>query len=143
MIRYGSLVNEWVRMYTQAMSRHSAFRARAVAATLLLSLCNMVFVGSGFGCARPSSTSSMSMAEMSMAGTVTGSEQHHDRQRGGCQPPWAPGGCRTMAPCAPVALKSGALTLVANAATPEATPVFTVIAPRSISRAPELPPPRA
>jgi hypothetical protein len=48
-----------------------------------------------------------------------------------------------MAPCAPAALESVTFTLAASATTPEAAPPFVVIAPRSLTRAPELPPPRA
>lgn len=130
-------------MYTQRMSRHSGFRSRLVGATLLLSMCYLVLLGSGFGCTWASSTSSASMAAMEIAGTPQSASHPHDRAPSGCQLPWAPNGCQTMAPCAPAALESVRFTLAASAATPEAAPPFVVIAPRSLTRAPELPPPRA
>jgi len=130
-------------MYTQRMSRHSGFRSRVGGVTLLLSMCYLVLLGSGFGCTWASSTSSASMSAMGMAGTPQRTSHPHDRAPSGCQLPWAPNGCQTMAPCAPAALESVTFTLAASAATPEAAPPFVVIAPRSLTRAPELPPPRA
>jgi len=129
--------------YTQHMSRHSGFRSRVVGATLLLSMCVLVLLGSGFGCAWASSASSTSMAAMGMAGMPQNASQPDDRAPSGCQFPWAPNGCQTMAPCAPAALLSVTFALPASGSIPEAAPPFVVIAPRSLTRAPELPPPRA
>jgi hypothetical protein len=130
-------------MYTQCMSRHSGFRSRVVGATLLLSMFCLVLLGSGFGCAWASSASSTSMAAMRIAGVQHNASQPDDRAPSGCQFPWAPGGCQSMAPCAPVALQSVTFALAASGSIPEGAPPFVVIAPRSLTRAPELPPPRA
>lgn len=138
-----SLAIALVRMYTACMSRHSGLRSRVFGATLLLSMCYLILVGSGFGCAWSSSATSTSMAAMGMDGITQGPSGHHDRAPTGCQFPWAPDGCQTMAPCAPVALESASIALAPIAVAPEAAPPLLVIAPRSLTRAPELPPPRA
>jgi hypothetical protein len=130
-------------MYTQHMSRHSGFRSREFGAILLLSMCCLILLGSGFGCAWASSVSSTSMAAMGMAGMPQNASQPGDRAPSGCQFPWAPNGCQTMVPCAPAALLSVTFALPASSSTSEAAPPFVVIAPRSLARAPELPPPRA
>ena len=130
-------------MYTQCMNRHSGFRSRVVGAILLLSMFCLVLLGSGFGCAWASSASSASMAAMGTAGMQHNSPRPGDRAPSGCQFPWAPDGCQTMAPCAPAALQSVTFALAASGSVPEAAPPFVVIAPRSLTRAPELPPPRA
>ena len=117
---------------------------------------HVLWAGSGFACVMPemghSSRSTMAtrgmsdaqMAGMDMsevAGNSPGRAPAHDHAP--CKLPWAPDGCSSMTPCAPVALASPTDPL----GSPEIILPFigrlAVLTPPSQVRAPELPPPRA
>lgn len=111
-------------------------------------------VGSGYVCQSASGAraEAASMAGMTMrvpgldapaqSPSATHAPGRHDRAP--CRFPWAPTGCRDMAPCAPAALPA-AVAVLTPAAMPArvADPVLVAAAPASPSRPPELPPPRA
>ena len=73
--------------------------------------------------------------------TQTGPQGAPDQ--GPCRFPWAPDGCRDMAPCAPAALAVATATPLPPAHTPEARLTLRVAAPASLDTPPEPPPPRA
>lgn len=113
-----------------------------VGATCALVFAQLAAVASGPGC--PCGSSDMaSMPDMPAGGThhmpAPGDMSHHAP----CSQSMAPGECAAMAACATVAAMAlPAATPVAPAPAPG---VFaaTASAPRSVSRAPEPPPPRA
>ena len=106
-------------------------------------LLQLVLVVGGYACV--ADQGSAAMAGMSMP--VPDASQHAPAQQGQqdapCQFPWAPGGCQTMTPCAPVAITVASATDVRVARTHEAPQTLVLLAPSSVSFAPELPPPRA
>ncbi len=86
----------------------------------------------------------MDMPEMDMAGTgqkQSGKESEHHHAP--CDFPWAPEGCQSMAPCAPIALASITEPLRTPDAMPSSVAPAGVLTPPSIKLPPELPPPRA
>lgn len=129
---------------------------RITALCLGLLLANLTWVGSGYACVMPAMThatqaSTMkadstgeAMAAMDMSATLSSAAdtapQHREQP---CRLPWAPDGCQSIAPCAPLAIASYAFALD----TPNVTPVriadLSVLTPPSELRAPDLPPPRA
>ena len=129
---------------------------RITALFVSLLLAHLVWVGSGFACVMPgmgqsesAAMSGMDMRGVDMAGMDMPShaEQHqsatpaHDHVP--CKFPWAPDGCQSMAPCAPVALTSHAQSLRAPDSVPTSVASLVVLTPPSQVRPPELPPPRA
>lgn len=121
--------------------------------TILLT--HLAWVGSGFACdmtdgaamAAPDvmgDMSGMSMPGMDMAGMTErqsgGESEHHHAP---CDFPWAPEGCQSMTPCAPIALASVTELLRTPDAMPSAIAVLAVLPPPSIQLPPEPPPPRA
>lgn len=134
--------------------RH-ARRMTALLVSLLLA--HVTWVGSGFACRMPGmgnisdgmasmagmDMSSTEMDGMGMAGTLEqpSGAPAHDHE--GCQLPWAPDGCQSMAPCAPLAMASLLQVLQVPGDVPAAVASQLVLTPPSQVRAPELPPPRA
>lgn len=116
---------------------------------LLVSLCLAAFmlVASGFTCI--ASASSESMAAMGMTSPTAASQTHAQDHAPVQQPvppcklPWAPDGCQSMVPCAPAALASSAVDLNRIVSPSERAIADLPEAPTSVTRAPELPPPRA
>ena len=123
-----------------------------------LSLANLAWVGSGFACDMTSPAGGVAMAGMDMAGDIAGmdmsgmdmtattetqSGEEPEPQHAPCDFPWAPEGCRSMAPCAPVALASIADPLRASDTIPVAVTALVVLTPPSNDLLPGLPPPRA
>ena len=132
---------------------------RITALFVSLLLANLVGVGSGFACVMPamghSSTASggaasatgAAMAGMDMPGMVDlggaadkSAPAHQDIP---CKFPWAPEGCQSMAPCAPVAIASHESALDVAIGAPAHVAELTVLTPPSEVRTPDLPPPRA
>jgi hypothetical protein len=128
-------------------------------AALLVSCVMLVLllVESGFACAMPDTTAMATadggaMAGMPMdmpaaperapAGPSDGPSGRHSDD-GSCRFPWAPSGCRDMAPCAPAALAVAAWLAPPAASAPAALAAARVTAPPSVIAPPELPPPRA
>lgn len=60
-----------------------------------------------------------------------------------CRFPWAPSGCRDMAPCAPAALTVAAWHAAAGGRVHDVQRAPAVLAPPSFGAPPEPPPPRA
>lgn len=135
------------------MMRH-ATRLTALLVSLLFA--HLMWIGSGFACVMPGTGHSegaamagMSMPGMDVADTdVPSTAQHapdgapqHDHAP--CKFPWAPDGCQSMTPCAPLALTSHTQSLRALDAIPSSVASLLVLAPPSQVRAPELPPPKA
>lgn len=131
---------------------------RVTALVMSFSLANLAWVGSGFACDMTSPAGGVAMAGMDMAGNMAGmdmagmdmtgttktqSGEEPAHQHAPCDLPWAPGGCQSMAPCAPIALASIADPLRASATIPVAITALVVLTPPSIDLLPELPPPRA
>lgn len=121
--------------------------------TILLT--HLAWVGNGFACDMTDGAATaapdvrgdmpgMNMPGMNMAGMTqkeSGGEsgQHHAP----CDFPWAPDGCQSMTPCAPIALASITALLRTPNATPSSIADLAVLTPPSIRRPPEPPPPRA
>ena len=132
-------------------------RIRRVTALFLgLLLANLVWVGSGYACAMPAMEHSSAataanadamgaaMAGMDMSGmqapTPHGAPKQHEPP---CRFPWAPDGCQSMTPCAPLAVASHAFVLDMPNGMPLHVGELTMLTPPSELRRPELPPPRA
>ncbi len=116
---------------------------------LFVSLCLAAFmlVASGFTCI--AFTSSKDMAAMGMSSPhATGTAPAQNlapvqKPAPPCSFPWAPDGCQSMVPCAPAALASSAVVLNRDASRSERVVSNLPQAPASVTKAPELPPPRA
>ncbi len=91
----------------------------------------------------------MNMSRMDMPGMEmpsgpqqpAGGAPEHDHAP--CKFPWAPDGCQSMTPCAPLALTSYTQSLRAPDDVPSTVAPLVVLTPPSQVRPPELPPPRA
>jgi hypothetical protein len=121
---------------------------RPIGILLTLVLLQLVLVESGYAChsAPGRDENATAMANMSMpasADHAAASPSQHNDQQSPCRFPWAPNGCQTMAPCSPAALSVARTPTLALASTFAVLPPFAPLAPHSLSRAPELPPPRA
>lgn len=139
---------------------------RAVALLVSVFLLQLVLVESGFACGLPSTAGgdgvAVPMAGMAMPGMAMPGQAVSDAPPSGapdgagatapapepspCHFPWAPDGCRDMAPCAPAAMP----TPPVGEAAPSSLPLLhgrvhagIVRTPPSILTAPEPPPPRA
>lgn len=105
-------------------------------------LFQLVVAVGGYACLADKGTTSM--AEMGMSTPVTQDAPDQPGHRDApCQFPWAPGGCATMAPCAPAALMVASAPDVRIERIHPAVQTLVLLAPASVSLAPELPPPRA
>ena len=123
---------------------------RAVGTLLTLVLFQLVLVEGGYACLMPNAGSAeaamagMQMAGMDMSGDARQSSPGQpEQERAPCQFPWAPAGCQAMAPCAPSALTVASAAIASFTPARAALPPLVVLAPPTIARAPELPPPRA
>ena len=132
--------------------------------TLLVTLL-LVLTESGFACAGASMAAmdmtvatgggGAAMADMpgmpgmpgmpaaSPADAGTGGDEPPAPEEAPCRFPWAPMGCRDMAPCAPATLTAVAWTPRPHAPAAAMLATLAVIAPASIDTPPEPPPPRA
>lgn len=108
----------------------------------------MPLVGSGFRCdtsAGHASHMDMEMADMSMPGMpmpadgANGSTESHPD----CSFPWPSGECHSMTSCAPSVMSVEQPTVAAIIAVSHDEPVLRGEDLRSVTRAPEPPPPRA
>lgn len=129
-------------------------RVTALLVTFLL--IHLTWVGSGFACVMPAmahtpavtavqhAPPSADMAGMHMDGasveTSPSTPAHHDLP---CRFPWAPDGCQSIAPCAPLAVASAVADTRVPHETPSAVAPQLVLTPPSRTTPPELPPPRA
>lgn len=112
----------------------------------------MSLVGSGYACrAHEGHAAHMAMGDMPMAEMPMdmpmdmadhGSGDRADSSSD-CSFPWSLGGCESMASCAPSAVVVDAAILSPFAALEHDAPAFRADHLRSVSRSPELPPPRA
>lgn len=128
-----------------------ARRITALVVNLLLG--HVMWVGSGFACSMPAmdhgSTATPGMAAMEMSGNamagmdMSGEHPSDAPDHEPCKLPWAPDGCRSMTPCAPLAMASLPQALQMADDTPLAIASQRALTPPSQVRAPELPPPRA
>ncbi|GLC27781.1 hypothetical protein [Roseisolibacter agri] len=135
---------------------------RATALLTGLAILVLFFAESGFACAMPDVTgmggASVVTAHADMAGmagmddmagmdmSMPSTEESQPTQPPAdtpCRFPWAPAGCRDMAPCGPATLAVAAW--VPSTRTPVHDPLAgdAVIAPASVDTPPEPPPPRA
>src|SRR5436190_3672767 len=131
---------------------------RVTAVFVSVFLANLTWVGSGYACVMPpmahtvgaSAQSADVMTDdtagMNMSQAAPGMHQaardSAPPQNAPCRFPWAPDGCVSMAPCAPVAVASHALVLDAPNVTPLDASAMTVLTPPSELPAPDVPPPR-
>ena len=119
--------------------------------TLVLSFAalQLTLLGGGPGCALPGSPSAAaaSMVGMDMGGAPkANAASHGDRERtpaAPCEDSSSAQACRSMAPCL-FALSLPQPSVTASDA-PAVVPILAIraLAPRSVTSAPELPPPRA
>lgn len=110
----------------------------------------MPLVGTGFPCddAGHSSHMDMDMTDMSMPdmpGMPMPGDDRDDAKgsHSDCSFPWSPGECQSMASCAPSAMTVEEPTAALMVAVAHDEPVARYEGLRSVSRAPEPPPPRA
>jgi hypothetical protein len=135
-------------------------RTRPLIALLAnLVLIHAMWIGTGLSCvmADVSKSRAGAMAGMDMptatttdmdvsgmpaesSGAQSNSPAH---QHSPCRLPWAPDGCQTMTPCAPLAIASPEQVLRTIDDTPAAVRVLRVLMPPSRAHPPEPPPPRA
>ena len=133
----------------------SALRRLAVLLSGVMMLV-LVLAESGFACATPDmmaptpagvrASAMAGMEEMAGMTDMPASPDGAPSQRDGeapCRFPWAPSGCRDMAPCAPAALAVTAWQPEASARGRGVQRARAVLTPPSFGTAPELPPPRA
>lgn len=112
--------------------------ARRLAALVVgVMMLALVLVESGFACAMPE------MAEMPEMAMPDGTAPAPDDTESPCRFPWAPSGCRDMAPCAPAALVVATWQPQGRAPAHHAWWASPVLAPPSFDTPPEPPPPRA
>ena len=122
------------------------FLLRPVGLLLTLVLLQLVLLESGYACRVEAGTApAETMAGMDMPGapaTHSPKEQRGGQPDGPCRFPWAPNGCQAMAPCAPAILLVARATDVSAMRTTPVSWTLELLVPPSVSRAPELPPPR-
>ena len=132
------------------------YTRRVTAFFMTVLFAHVLWVGSGFACVMPEMghSSSSTMATMAMSdanmtrmdmpdatGSSPGGAPAHDHAP--CKLPWAPDGCSSMTPCAPIALASQAESLRSPEIVPPSIARLAVLTPPSQIRTPDLPPPRA
>ena len=132
-----------------------AMLRRATAAFVVLMLTHLVWVESGFACAMPAmGARGPAAAESTLAAPMADTDdcdqnaapspdESPSPEAPPCPFPWAPAGCHGMAPCAPPALAADPPAPQRVWIAPVARLAGPVMAPASVVRAPELPPPRA
>ena len=132
-------------------------RTRRVTAFFMTVLfAHVLWVGSGFACVMPemgrspsAAMTTMDMSDANMAGMdmpdATGNSPRGApaRDHAPCKLPWAPDGCSSMTPCAPIALASPTEPLGSPEMMPPSIARLAVLTPPSQVRTPDLPPPRA
>lgn len=106
-------------------------------------LLQLMLVVGGYACVAGQGAASMAGMSMPTADASEHVPARKGQQDAPCQFPWAPGGCQTMAPCAPVAITVASSTGARIERAHEALQTLVLLAPSSVSVAPELPPPRA
>jgi hypothetical protein len=111
-----------------------------------------VMVTSGFACIDSAGPDTMAKMGMTRAAANSGASVHASAATlpappsaptAPCRFPWAPDGCQSMVPCAPVALRSAVVALGHINVGPERIAVGVSLTPLSVTMPPELPPPRA
>ena len=115
-----------------------------------------MWIGTGSACVMPNMAAShgsmagmnmstgAGMAGMDMTDTVgSGASQTPEQDHAPCQFPWAPNGCASMTPCAPVAIGSTQQVLRETLEPSVDVATLRVLMPPSRGHAPEPPPPRA
>ena len=121
--------------------------ARPFGILLTLVLLQLVLVESGYACRSTSMVGdgAAAMADMGMRASADHARTapQHDQPQSPCRFPWTPNGCQTMAPCSPAVLTVARTPSLAIAPELAMLPLFAPLMPPSLSRAPELPPPRA
>ena len=85
----------------------------------------------------------MSMPDMAGMPMPSGNEDGSDNSHSDCSFPWSPADCQSMASCTPTAMSVEAPSVAAFVATAYDEPTARVPSLRSVTRAPEPPPPRA
>src|SRR6266404_2200305 len=116
---------------------------------LFVSLCLAAFmlVASGFTCiahAGSETMAAMGMTSPHANGMAPGQNRQPIQQPAPpCRLPWAPDGCQSMVRCAPAALASSAVALGSGPSVSDRVVADLPEAPASVTKAPELPPPRA
>lgn len=108
-------------------------------------LLQLVLVESGYACRMDTSEmpSGGSMVGMQTPGDETMAPPQHEQDEAPCRFPWAPGGCQSMAPCAPAAVTVAAVEALAACDAAVTAWQLVQLAPPPVTQAPELPPPRA
>jgi len=114
-------------------------------------LLHLTFVESGYACQMPAGAMSgpvaarmqMGMQMAAGGGIASPTGATPTQQHSPCRFPWAPDGCQSAAPCAPVALVSGAVTLRPITSTQSAPSRVAPLARTFLRLPPEPPPPRA
>ena len=122
-------------------------RRGAVGSALVVILLNVLLVSSGYACATPMNapTDGRGMNGMLMGADAAtlAAPSVPAPDKAPCQLPWAPDGCQSMVACAPVAVQSAAISFAAPVRRAAVALIVDVATPESLTRAPELPPPRA
>jgi hypothetical protein len=113
-----------------------------------LFLVAFVLVTSGFACVVPADHQGMAAMGMTTGhsegqATVQNAALLHKVPSAPCTFPWAPEGCQAMVSCAPAALVSATTALDGGASVPEQVIADARVTPLSVTKSPELPPPRA
>ena len=110
-------------------------------------LAAFMIVASGFTCIALAGSDHMAAMGMSSphatAPTPAQDESPVQQPAPPCKLPWAPDGCQSMVPCAPAALASSVVALDQSISISERAVADLPEALASVTRAPELPPPRA
>jgi hypothetical protein len=133
-------------------------RSRSVIALLTnVLLIHVMWIGTGSACVMPDMMDShhapmtgMSMPGMDMGGmnmsdmgAATDAPAPSDHDQTPCRFPWAPDGCQSMTPCAPLAIGATQQVLREVSEPPVHVAALRVLMPPSSGHAPEPPPPRA
>lgn len=118
---------------------------RPVAVFMSLVLFQLMLVVGGYACVmRDGGTAGVgAMAGMAMPGSDGGAPSSSGGRDRPCEFPWTANGCDAMAPCAPAAISVASVTAFQAQRVPEVPVTLELLEPTSVSRAPELPPPRA
>ena len=106
----------------------------------------MPLVGSGFRCDDSAAHDThMDMTDMSMPGMPMPGDDGDDStdSHSDCSSPWSGGECQSMASCAPNAMSVEQQSAAAIVFVAHDEPIARHLGLRSVTRAPEPPPPRA
>jgi hypothetical protein len=107
-----------------------------------------VLVTSGFACIAPANAQRMAAMGMTpdhSEGQATGQTALPVQKvpSAPCKFPWTPEGCQGMVLCASAALASATTAVDDGASVPERVTADARVTPLSVTKSPELPPPRA